>query len=279
MPSQPKRTGLYIDIPLIDYKVAWDLQVQLVDAKKSGIIDRDLVLMLEHPPVFTLGRRGGRENITVSETFLESKGVPVVHVERGGNITYHGPGQLVVYPIFQLTKTGLDVTGFVSALEEVMIRTAADWGVEARRNPVNRGIWVGNNKLGSIGIAVRRGITFHGFALNVNPDLEPSTWIQPCGLNGVGMTSLADERKGEIPMNRVRKATLGHMEDVFNMNFERKGLEEIQDRFAHFRRHPISRVALNSLVTNVQQYLYHMLMLLICMRFLSSALFPYSSTV
>ena len=131
---------LCVDIPLIDYKEALDLQRSLVDAKTSKIIDSDLVLFLEHPPVFTLGRRGGRDHLLVDDATLGTRGIEVFHAERGGDITYHGPGQLVVYPVVDLKKRQFKVVEFVGYLEEVMIRVAADWGIKAGQNAKNRGI-------------------------------------------------------------------------------------------------------------------------------------------
>jgi len=231
---QPINTGkkwFCVEIPLIEYREAWSLQSEIVLGIKEKTIDRNVVLFLEHPSVFTLGRRGGRDNLNVSEAFLESQGIPIVHVERGGDITYHGPGQLVAYPVLDLRGAGLDVVGHVTKLEDVMIRTARDFGVKAGRNPMNRGVWVGNNKLGSIGIAIRRGITFHGFALNVNLTMEPFTWIQPCGLQGIGMTSIGRELRTDVSMKEARERARSHMEAVFGVALERIGLEELRAKF------------------------------------------------
>ena len=217
-PHSEHKTWLCADLPLLDYGDAWQLQSRIVEARKSASIDSDIFILLEHPPVFTLGRRGGRDNLTVPESFLEKSGIPVFHVERGGNITFHGPGQLVGYPIVDLHAARLGVTEFVERLEEVMIRTAARWGVPARRDPRNRGVWVGDSKLGSIGIAVRRGITFHGFAFNVNVSLEPFSWINPCGLKGIGVTSLELELSRSLPLSDVRAAVKSSVESVFGVN-------------------------------------------------------------
>lgn len=211
------RKCLYTELGSVDYEEARELQTRLVAARKEGRIRTDVFLCLEHPPVFTLGRRGGLENLMVSEDFLRKSGIPIVHIERGGNITFHGPGQLIGYPIINLHAAKLSVVGYVEKLEEVMIRTAADFGIEAERNPLNRGVWVGNNKLGSIGIAIRRGISFHGFAFNVNLSLEPFGWINPCGLQGVGVTSLARELSGKVSMKQARKAARQHIETVFEV--------------------------------------------------------------
>jgi lipoate-protein ligase B len=204
-----------IDLGTVDYQKAWQLQTDVVAARNNKIIDTDTILMLEHPPVFTLGRRGGIENLLVSEAFLEKSGIAVTQVERGGNITFHGPGQLVVYPIVDLEAAGISVVEFVEALEQVMLRTVEAWGIKAERNSINRGIWVADKKMGSIGIALRKGISFHGLALNVNPDLTPFSWIQPCGLQGVRMTSMEQELSEKVSLGEVRKVIKEHMEVVF----------------------------------------------------------------
>jgi lipoyl(octanoyl) transferase len=211
------RSWLCLDLPLLEYGEAWQLQARLVAARRSELLGSDIFLLLEHPQVFTLGRRGGRENLTVSESFLEQSGIPIFHVERGGNITYHGPGQLVGYGIVDLQAAGLTVLDYVTGLEEVMIRTATHWGVPSERNPLNRGVWVGTSKLGSIGIAVRRGVAFHGFAFNVNLWLEPFSWINPCGLKGIGVTSLARELSCELSIIEVRQTLKRSIESVFQV--------------------------------------------------------------
>jgi len=213
------KTWLSVDFERIDYRRAWQLQGNLIMARKERILQNDLVLFLEHPAVFTLGRRGGRECLLVSEEFLQNAGVQVIQVERGGNITFHGPGQLVVYPIVDLQTAGIKVVDFVGSLEEVMLRTAENWGIAADRNPVNRGIWVGPRKMGSIGIAVRRGISFHGLALNIHTDLTPFTWIQPCGLADVGMTTMQQQTTQKISMPQVRAVLRKQIETVFGIKF------------------------------------------------------------
>jgi lipoate-protein ligase B len=218
---------LLVELPATEYTEAWDLQNRLVGARKDGIIDRDIVLLLEHPSVFTLGRRGGLKNLTVPEDFLEKAGIPVIHVERGGDITFHGPGQIVMYPIMDMGAARLGVTDYVELLEEVMIRTASDWGIEAGRNPLNRGVWVGNNKLGSIGIAIRRGISFHGMAFNVNLSLEPFGWINPCGLQNIGMTSMERELSRKLSMDEVREAVKRHVEKIFSVELVLSDLTQI----------------------------------------------------
>ena len=216
--TDPK-TWLSVDFDRIDYSDAWELQGDLIMARKERILPNDIVLFLEHPAVFTLGRRGGRECMLVSDEFLEEAGVQVIQVERGGNITFHGPGQLVVYPIVDLQTAGIKVVDFVSGLEEVMLRTGENWGIAAERNAANRGIWVGPHKMGSIGIAVRRGISFHGLALNVHTDLTPFSWIQPCGLQNVAMTTMQQETTRKLSLQQVRAVLKAQFETVFGIKF------------------------------------------------------------
>ena len=211
---------------LTPYGVAHELQTRLVQARRERM-DRDLFVCLEHEPVFTLGRRGGLENLRVSEEFLKEKGIAIVHVERGGDITYHGPGQLVLYPIIALTAAGLSVVDYVTALEEVMIRTASDWNIRAERNSLNRGVWVGGFKLGSIGIAVRRGVSFHGLALNANTSLEHFGWINPCGLQGVSIASMSQILGRPLAMDEVRRSMLRHVEEIFRAELEQASLEQV----------------------------------------------------
>jgi lipoate-protein ligase B len=219
---------LCIELPVTEYKEAWQLQSNLVAATPHKTPHKNVVLILEHLPVFTLGRRGGLNNLRVSESFLEKAVIPVIQVERGGNITFHGPGQLVVYPVIHLQTARLSVVHYVENLEEVMIRTAADWGITAVRNPINRGVWVGNKKLGSIGIAIRRGICFHGMALNVNTSLEPFQWISPCGLENTGVTSIEVERCDTVSMKQVRKRVKHHLEAVFDVTLVMTRLEKLK---------------------------------------------------
>ncbi len=215
---------------LQDYRQTWQLQQDLVTARIKGTIDADILLFVEHPPVFTLGRRGGREHMLVSEKFLKTAGITIVHVERGGDITFHGPQQLVVYPIFDLEARRIGVVDFVQTLEEIMLRTAADYGVAAGRNPLNRGIWVGGSKLGSIGIALRKGISFHGLALNVNLDLTPFDWIQPCGLKGVGMTSMKNELGRDVPLPDVRHSLEHYFQTLFELDLRPLAPADLQQQ-------------------------------------------------
>ena len=227
-----------VDLGMKDYNEAWKLQSDIVSARVNGIIDTDIILFLEHPTVFTLGRRGDLDHLLVSEEFLKTSGIPIVHVERGGNITFHGPGQLVAYPIVNLKARRIGVVDFVAALEDVMLGTVRTWGITAERNSANRGIWVGNNKMGSIGLAIRKGISFHGLALNVNIDLTPFSWIQPCGLQGVCMTSMKQELGGELFMDEVCAALKKQFESVLNLNLTAASFSHLQHQLQNPNQRP-----------------------------------------
>ena len=207
--------ALLLDLGLSDYAETYELQQELAAKRKSGELNSDLFLITEHPATFTLGRRGGRENLMVSEDFLKDKNIPLVHIERGGDITFHGEGQLVIYPIYDLRKGGVKVADYVALLEDVMLQLAQNQGVTACRDPRNNGIWVGDKKLGSVGIAIRHGISFHGLAINVNVSLEPFSWVNPCGLTGVSMTTLAKELDENVLLETVKKDLVVTLGSVF----------------------------------------------------------------
>lgn len=218
MVSRLSAAGL-VDLGLTDYAAVHRLQLALVEKRRSDGAAGDLFLVTEHPSTFTLGRRGGREHLRVSEEFLAKRRIPLIHIERGGDITFHGRGQLVIYPILHLRRAGLSVAAYVHGLEEVMLRLAEASRVAAGRDPRNRGVWVGDKKLGSVGIAIRHGIVFHGLALNVDVDLTPFSWVNPCGLTGVTMTSLSRECGGEVGLGEVKEKLSDLLSQVFRRNF------------------------------------------------------------
>lgn len=175
------RSCLLRELGRIDYGKAFDLQQQMVAERKRGLIG-DQLLLLEHPHVVTLGRNGHRENLLASEEILSRAGVSFYPTDRGGDITYHGPGQLVGYPILDLRDWKRDVVGYVRAIEQVIIDTLAGYGISARRIPKLTGVWVEERKVAAIGVHISRWVTSHGFALNVNTDLSYFQYIVPCGL-------------------------------------------------------------------------------------------------
>ncbi len=209
------------------YPQAWDLQHRIVERKMRGSF-QDVLILLEHHPVITLGRRGREDNILVPEQVLAGRSVRVHKVERGGDVTYHGPGQLVGYPVVALQPLRLGVIDFVGRLEEIMILILADFGIQGRRDPSCRGVWVGRDKIGSVGVAVRRWITYHGFALNYNPVVEHLDFIVPCGLAGVRMTSI--RRQTGVPPDPayIRARAAHHFARVFGMELIPIDLEGIE---------------------------------------------------
>lgn len=206
-----KMSAVVRNLGVMGYAEAHALQLQCVQEQLERDDIPEQVLVTEHPSVFTLGRAGSLNGLIKSRDEISSSGVDIVHTERGGDITYHGPGQLVVYPIINLRKRNLSVSAYIHILEEIMLLTAADSGVTAARDERNRGIWVGDNKIGSVGIRIRHGISFHGLALNVNLSLEPFRWVRPCGLTGVGVSSLQEELEENISIEKVRNNMHKHL--------------------------------------------------------------------
>lgn len=177
-------------------------------------------------------RKGGNpSNLLVSREFLKRKNIDFVTVERGGDITYHGPGQIVVYPVLNLHAGKLGVAGYVERLENIMIATARDYHVHAERNSVNRGVYVGKKKLGSVGVSVQRGITFHGLALNVNVSLEPFSWIHPCGFQDLTMTTLESESPTDVSMADVMVRIKQHTAEQLSVTPEYIDFEDFQKEY------------------------------------------------
>ena len=217
----------FVDLGLKPYKEVHKLQVQLAKALHEGLLYQEQFLCVEHPAVFTMGRNASRAHLGVTGSFLAERSIAVVPIERGGEVTFHGPGQLVLYPILRLKKRHLRVSAYVELLEELMLRLAADFGVEAGRDARNHGVWVGDNKLGSIGIAIRHGVSFHGLALNVNLDLTPFAWINPCGLTGVQMTSLAVQGAENCSMATVKKRLRHHLASLFSLKLAEQSEQQL----------------------------------------------------
>ena len=203
------KEGIVADLGVMDYRQAWRLQHELVERRGADEIP-DTLLILEHPHVVTLGRRGTAADV------LDPL-VPVVEVERGGEATYHGPGQLVGYPILKLADK-LDVKKYVRDLEEALIEASLAFAVAAGRDPRQSGVWVDGRKLGAIGIAIHKNVTYHGFAHNVNTDLAYFAKIRPCGFEASIMTSMARELGKAVPMDAFKAATIRALEGVFGLH-------------------------------------------------------------
>lgn len=199
---------------LVTYENGMAMQERLVEMRKADRID-DQLLLLQHPAVITLGRAGKIENLLVAGPDLESCGVRFYETTRGGDITYHGPGQLVGYPILHLGEGRRDIRKYVWAVEEVLIRVARDFGVEAVRNEAQRGVWVGDEKLAALGVRISRWTTSHGFALNVSSNLDHFRLITPCGIADKGVTSLERLTGAPVAMNEVIESVERHFSDVF----------------------------------------------------------------
>jgi lipoyl(octanoyl) transferase len=175
------------------YAEALELQRHIARDRISGAMPQDVLLLVEHPPVVTLGRASKERHLIASPDFLAQKGVEVFEVERGGDVTFHGPGQLVGYPIIDLKRHRLDLHWYLRKIEEALINALADLGIPAERNPSYTGVWTRGKKIASIGVHARDWVTWHGFALNVTTDLSYFDLIVPCGIAGVTMTSIAKE--------------------------------------------------------------------------------------
>jgi lipoate-protein ligase B len=213
------RHALVVDLGQKDYKECWGLQHRVHQARQKDLLP-DCLLLVEHPHVLTLGRKGNRENVLINESSLRKRGIPILAIERGGDVTYHGPGQIVGYPIFNLEMNGGGVIEFIERLEDVMIFTLKDFGISGERNPRNRGVWVGDEKLGFVGVAVIKGVTLHGFALNAAPDLFCFEMINPCGLKGVRVTSMSKLLGKPLLMKEIKERVISHTETVFGFSLE-----------------------------------------------------------
>ncbi len=189
----------------LDWRAAHALQRQVLADRIAGRVP-DTLLVVEHEPVYTLGRRRG-----AAANVLAAGGVPVVEAERGGDVTFHGPGQVVVYPIVDLAPDRMDLHRHLRTLEEAVIRTCARWGLAAGRDPRNSGAWIGGRKVAAVGIACRRWVTWHGLALNVDPDLAAFARIRPCGLEPDTVTSMARELGSPPPLEAVAQALVDQL--------------------------------------------------------------------
>ena len=228
------------DLGLMEYRSCWELQQKLFDAlvekkrtrpaqpetksaeKACADTDAGTVLLVEHPPVYTLGKSGHAENLLVSREALEAAGAQFFHIDRGGDITFHGPGQLVVYPILDLERLGIGLRNYIDALEEAVIRTVAEYGIAAGRIAGASGVWIDPagrrpRKICAIGVRSSRYVTMHGLALNVSTDLGWFSRINPCGFTNRGVASIASETGREVPMDDVKKQVVKFLSVELNV--------------------------------------------------------------
>lgn len=188
----------------VSYQEAYALMLEMRQKRLKNEIS-DTLLFLEHPPVITMGRQSSEKDLYVSEAFLKEKNIEFFKTERGGKLTYHGPGQLVVYFIFDLAARKLSIQKFVNKVEEGLIRLCSSYNVNAERDLKNPGLWVGKNKIASVGFHIHRNVSIHGASFNINPDLKPFTYFLPCGITDKGVTSMSLETKKEIDLEKASK--------------------------------------------------------------------------
>lgn len=206
-------------LDITEYNTALDIQLELVEKRKTDLIP-DILLLLEHPPTLTVGRRGNQQNLLVSEEYLAQKGIHFKEISRGGDITFHGPGQLVGYPIMDLKYLNKDVHLYLRLIEEFLIYFLYGYGIRAKRYKGVTGVWTEGRKIASIGIGVKRWVTYHGFALNVNNDLSFFDLIIPCGLYNVQMTSMEKETgSGDININTIQDEIINNFARTFNRDY------------------------------------------------------------
>lgn len=246
-----------VELGRMSYRPAWELQrrlqARLIAAKRAGEspLPPHLLLFVEHPPVYTLGKSGNPSNMLASPELLQARGADLVHIDRGGDITFHGPGQLVGYPIFDLSRVFTDIHRYLRSLEEAIIRTCADFDVSAGRVDGRTGVWVGpdgrglERKICAMGIRCSRWVTMHGFALNVNTDLSYFDLMVPCGIPDRGTTSLAKEVGREVDVDTTAHRVADHLAMVFGLRVEGRvttaGAAAFVDAFA-----PVSPGAVES---------------------------------
>jgi lipoyl(octanoyl) transferase len=215
-----------IDLGRVDYDEALALQRREVERLQRNEGD-DVLLFVEHPHVVTLGRNADGSALVADRGLIEARGVRVVTTDRGGDVTYHGPGQLVGYPILRLEPGRRDIRRYVHDLEEVLIAALSDFGVFALRHPEHRGVWVGDRKIASLGIRVSRWVTSHGFALNVSTELSYFSLINPCGIRGCAMTSVEMETAGPVSMGAVRERVAAHFGAVFHREMREESIAHV----------------------------------------------------
>ena len=216
---------MILDLGLVDYEKAYKLQKELAAKRLAGEIDGSL-LIAEHTPVFTIGRTGSRENLLVSDDILKQKGIQVLSVDRGGDITYHGPGQLVLYPIIDLKDRTRDLHKYMRDLEEAAIRLLNEYAITGRRREGMTGVWAGDKKIAFVGVAARNWVTYHGLSINVSTDLRYFSMIHPCGLKGIETTSMQALLQKDISFAEIKTKAVACIKEIFGIR------EEISAQYA-----------------------------------------------
>jgi lipoyl(octanoyl) transferase len=222
-----KKEAWILNLDTVPYEEAFALQKRLVAMRSQGTIC-DTLILLEHPPVFTITKKATLKNVLASQDELRDRGISLCQTNRGGDITYHGPGQIVGYPIMSLKDHGKDLHKYIRNIEGIIINLLQDYGISAHRDKANPGVWIEDEKIAAIGIAVKSSwTTMHGFAFNVNPDLNHYSLIVPCGITNKGVTSLSKLLETPISITEVREKLIHHYAEVFNLTTRKISLEDI----------------------------------------------------
>jgi len=227
---QPILNGYWLDLGSIHYLPAFTIQEFIFQARTEGTLD-SVVILQENPPVFTIGRAGSHDNLLATPAELVWRGIEVLEVYRGGDITYHGPGQIIASPIFYLGDLDMNANQYLHSLEDILIEVLALYGIQSGKKPDYPGVWVGEAKIGAVGIAVRHGYTFHGLSLNVNLDLSPFELINPCGVPRMPVTSMANELGQNVSFNEVKDQLRRVISAKFETGFEDVTWEILRSRF------------------------------------------------
>lgn len=222
------KTTTFIDLGRKGYREVWQQQEELLalvkEQKRKGEATGNYLIFVEHDPVYTLGKSGNDTNMLMNSIQLRAKHAEFIKVDRGGDITFHGPGQLVAYPVIDMENFGVSVKGYVEQLEEVVVRSIGEYGISGQRLPGATGVWLNTQtpairKICAIGVRCSQYVTMHGFALNVNTDLDYFNYIHPCGFVDKGVTSIAKELGREIDMREVKQIVRRNFENIFGMEF------------------------------------------------------------
>ena len=220
-------TAQLCDVGHRTYAEALAIQIEVAERVKAGA--PDVLLFVEHDPVLTLGASFHEENLLLSPAEYHQRGIELARTDRGGDVTFHGPNQLVVYPIFDVSRHGRDLHKWLRDLEETMIHVLAELGLEGYRFPPNTGVWVRGKKVAAIGVKISRWVSIHGIALNCDNDLSPFGLIVPCGIRGHGVTSLSEQTGRRITIEEAKPLVVRAFERVFALTFEQRELGEIKD--------------------------------------------------
>ncbi|MBP1694496.1 MAG: lipoate-protein ligase [Chloroflexi bacterium] len=214
----------------LSYVPAFEIQEQVYQARLENSLP-SVIILQENPATFTIGRSGSHANLLASPDELTRRGIELLEVSRGGDITYHGPGQIIASPLFYLGDLDLNANAYLHSLEDVLIEVLAAFGIKAEKQNDHPGVWIGLQKIGAVGVAVRHGYTFHGLSLNVNLDLEPFSLINPCGVPQMQVTSMQHILGKSLPMDTVKAQLKARFSDVYRLEFEDSTWENLKSKY------------------------------------------------